>query len=133
MFTLLGTLGSTIIGGIIDHFKGKQAVKAAVVQNKIRLAQSEQSHNQDWEMKQLDNAGWKDDVLFYAFIVLFVWTGFDPTASHAFFVNLAVLPGWVLKTWFWLLAGVLGVKKIGDYGPALVSSLKQLVSKEAKK
>jgi len=93
------------------------------------MAQSEQDHNQDWEMKQLDNAGWKDDILFYAFIALFVWAGIDPDGAALFFENLNVLPDWFIKTWFWLMASILGVKKIGDYVPALMGAIKDITKK----
>ena len=122
-------LGKTLLGGVIGHFRKKQELKAAIVDNRIRMARDEQSHNQDWEMKQLDNAGWKDDVLFYAFIAMFIWAGFDPDGAKVFFENLNVLPGWFVKIWFWVVAAVLGVKKVGDYVPALLGGLKDVVKK----
>lgn len=128
---VLGIVGlvKTIVGGVKDHYEGKRKVKAAVVENKIRLAQSQQSHNHDWEMRQLDNVGWKDDVLFYAFIAMFVWSGFDPEGARQFFENLKVMPEWFIKTWFWLVASVVGVKKIGDYLPSFANGLKDAFKK----
>lgn len=120
---------SAVVGGVVDHFKGKQRLKSAIMENNIRLAQSEQTHNQSWEMKQLENAGWKDDVLFYAFIGMFVWAGFDPDAAVIFFANLEVLPEWFVKIFMWLVASVIGVKKIGDYAPALIKGVKEAVKK----
>ena len=119
-----------IVGGITDSFKGKRDLKKAIIDNKIRLAKSEQEHNQDWELKQLDNAGYKDDILFYAFILVFVWAGFDPEGSKKFFDNISVLPSWFIKTWFWLIASVLGVKKIGDYLPSLFSGVRNTLKKK---
>jgi len=104
-----------VFGLFGDHLEGKRRIKAAITENRVRMAESEQTHNQTWEMKQLDNAGWKDDILFYAFIALFVWAGIDPDGAALFFENLNVLPDWFIKTWFWLMASILGVKKIGDY------------------
>lgn len=129
ILTTITSLGTMIIGGIKDHFAGKRKVKQAIIENKIRLAQSEQSHNQKWETMQLDNTGWKDDVLFYAFIAMFVWAGFDPEGSKQFFNNLNVLPVWFIKTWFWIVASVLGVKKIGDYLPGVISGVKAAMKK----
>jgi hypothetical protein len=126
---VIGKIISEGFGLIGDHFKSKRELKKAVTENKIRLAQSAQSHNQEWEMKQLDNAGWKDDILFYAFIGLFVWAGFDPDGAARFFANLNVLPDWFIKTWFWLIASILGVKKIGDYVPSLMGAIKDIVKK----
>jgi hypothetical protein len=130
MTSAIVTLVSTFIEGVIGHFKKKQELKRAVMDNKIRMALSEQTHNQEWEMKQLDNAGWKDDILFYAFILMFVWAGFDPDGAAIFFNNLLVLPDWFVKTWFWVVASILGVKKIGDYVPNLLKSIKDVVKKD---
>jgi len=123
------TLASTIISGITGHFKRKQEVKNAVAQNKIRLAADQQSHNHEWEMKQLENVGWKDDVLFYGFIAMFIWAGFDPEGARQFFVNLQVLPTWFIKTWLWLVASVVGVKKVGEYAPDAIKAIKDVFKK----
>jgi hypothetical protein len=120
---LISPLGEAV-GMVRDHFVSKRRIKEAITENTIRLAQSEQTHNQTWELRQLENVGWKDDVLFYAFIAMFVWAGFDPVGSERFFTNLQVLPEWFIKTWFWVVASVLGVKKIGDYAPALIAGVK---------
>lgn len=129
---LLGLVGlaKTIVGGITDHFEGKRKVRQAIVNNKVRLAQAAQTHNQDWEMKQLDNVGWKDDVLFYAFILMFIWAGIDPDGAKVFFENLHVLPEWFVKTWFWLVASIVGVKKIGDYLPGTIGGVKDVLKKK---
>ena len=126
---VLGIIGlvKTLIGGVSDHFEGKRKIKQAVTQNKIRLAQNQQDHNHDWEMKQLENAGFKDDVLFYAFIAMFVWAGIDPEGARKFFENLKVLPDWFIKIWFAVVASVLGVKKIGDYLPGVISGVKDIL------
>ena len=131
MLPVLGivSLIRTVVGGIKDHFEGKRKVKQAINENKIRLAQNQQDHNHDWEMKQLENAGWKDDVLFYAFIAMFVWAGFDPEGSKEFFENLDSLPDWFVKIWFWIVASVLGVKKVGDYLPNMIGGIRDAFGK----
>ena len=130
MITAILDLVKMIVGGVTDSFKGKRAIKKAIVENKVRLAQSKQEHNQAWELKQLANVGYKDDVLFYAFIGVFVWAGFDPEGSQEFFTNINTLPEWFLKTWFWVVASVLGVKKIGDYLPGVISGLRRIKKRE---
>jgi hypothetical protein len=110
-----------------DHLESRRRIKEAVTANKIRLAEDQQTHNHAWELMQLENVGWKDDVLFYAFIFMFVWAGIDPVGSGQFFTNLQILPEWFIKTWFWVVASVLGVKKIGDYAPALIAGIKAAV------
>ena len=131
---MIGLLGlvTTIVGGIKDHFEGKRKVKQAITDNKIRLARSAQDHNQDWEMKQLENAGYKDDILFYAFIAMFVWSGIDPEGAGKFFENLKILPDWFIKIWFAVVASVLGIKKIGDYLPGMISGIKDILKKSKK-
>lgn len=128
MLPIFGLLG-TIINGVTEHFKNKQKVKAAITENRIRLAADQQSHNHEWEMRQLDNAGWKDDVLFYGFIAMFIWAGFDPEGAKQFFDNLTVLPEWFIKTWLWLVASVIGVKKIGEYAPDAIKAIKDVFKK----
>lgn len=129
MISTLIELVKMIVGGVTDSFKGKQAIKKAIIENKIKLAQNAQTHNQKWELDQLSNAGWKDDVLFYAFIAIFIWSGFDPDGAKVFFENLNVLPEWFVKTWFWIVASVLGVKKIGDYLPGAISGIRNTLKK----
>jgi hypothetical protein len=123
-------LGKLVFGGVINHFKSKQKIKEAVAQNKIRLAQSAQSHNQKWELSQLENAGWKDDILFYAIIGMFAWSAIDPDASAKVFENWKMLPEWFLTITGWLVASVLGVKKLGDYLPALIAGVKGAVKRD---
>lgn len=120
-------IGKMVVGGVTDHFEGKRAIKKAKVENTIRLMKDAQSHNQAWEMKSLENAGWKDDVLFYAFIALFLWAGFDPVGAGEFFTNIKLMPEWFVKVFLWLVASVIGVKKIGDYAPNMIKGIKEAV------
>jgi len=128
---MIGIMGlvNTVVSGVREHFEGKRKIKQAIVENKIRLAQSTQEYNQDWEMKQLDNVGLKDDILFYSIIAMFVWSGFDPEGAKTFFINLNVLPEWFIKIFFWVVASVVGVKKVGDYLPGAVNSLREAMKR----
>jgi len=124
MVSAIIEIGKSLIDAIIGYVKGKQAVAEAITQNKIRLAQNKQSHNQAWEMKQLDNAGWKDDVLFYAIIIMFIYSAFDPVGAAKVFKSWEVLPQWWLEVTGWLVGSVLGVRKLGDTLPPLISGVK---------
>lgn len=117
-------LVSLIVEGVRDHVKGKQEIKKAVVENKIRLAQSSLEYNQAWEMKQLEQAGFKDDVLFYAWLGFFVWSGFFPEDAARVIQAWEILPDWFLEITFWLVAAVLGVKKIGENLPGTVRGVR---------
>jgi hypothetical protein len=115
---------SSIVGGVTDHVKRKQELKKTVMENRMRLARSDQEFNHEWEMKQLENAGWKDDVLFFAWIGFFVWSGVDPEGAGRVIESWENLPDWFLQVTFWIVAAVLGVKKIGDYLPGAVRGLR---------
>lgn len=115
---------TTVVNGVSDRIKDGQALKKAVMENRVRLAQSDAEYNHEWEMKQLENAGWKDDVLFFAWIGFFVWSGFCPDAAAQVLRSWENLPDWFLQITFWIVAAVLGVKKIGDYLPAAVRGIK---------
>ena len=130
MLTALVALGTTLLDGVVQHFKGKQDIQKAITENKIRLALSDQSHNHEWEMAQLADRGWKDDVLFYAFLAMFVWAGFKPETAKEFFANLSILPEWFVETWMWLVASIVGVKKIGEYLPSALNGIKQVLTKK---
>lgn len=129
VWSLVGGLAKSIVGGVKDHFEDKRKLKKAKTDAKIQRLQSKQDHKQKWEIKQLENTGWKDDILFYFFLAMFVWAGFYPEMSQEFFTNIQKLPEWFIKTWMWLVASVLGVKKIGDYGPQAVKSMKDAFEK----
>lgn len=115
---------STIVGGVTDHVKRKQELKKAVMENRMRLARSDRECNHQWEMKQLENAGWKDDVLFFAWIGFFIWSGIAPERAGEVLRAWESLPDWFLQVTFWIVAAVLGVKKIGDYLPGALRGIK---------
>ena len=122
-------LVGNVVGGFKDHFEHKRKIKEAKTQAKIQRLNSKQDHKQKWEIKQLENTGWKDDVLFYFFIGLFIYTGFCPEMAEEFFENLSILPGWFIKTWMSIVASVLGLKKFTDYGPKAVEAFKDTLKK----
>ncbi|WP_415517738.1 MAG: hypothetical protein ACEB74_08845 [Desulfovibrio aminophilus] len=126
-FPLIGAVAgvlTTIVNGVSDHLKDRQALKKAVMENRMRLAQSDAEFNHEWEMRQLENAGWKDDVLFFAWIGFFVWSGFCPEDAARVLRSWEMLPDWFLEITFWIVAAVLGVKKLGDYLPGAVRGVR---------
>lgn len=125
----LAGLLTTVVDGVSTHMKSRQELKKAVMENRMRLAGSDREYNHEWEMKQLENAGWKDDVLFFAWIGFFVWSGFDPDRAGEVLLAWERLPEWFLQITFWIVAAVLGVKKIGDYLPGAVKGLRDATRK----
>lgn len=121
-------LGSALINGVSGWFERKQELKKAEHENRVRMLKSEQDHNHEWEMKQLSGAGWKDDVLFYCIIGLWVWSAIDPdSASRTFKVWENIMPDYIREITSWVVGGVLGVKKLGDYLPGAMKAIKSAV------
>lgn len=127
VFALIGSLFSDGLSYFKERQKQKHETKMAVERNRQRLAESEQTHNQKWELRQLENNGWKDDVLFYAAVGFFVWTGFNPEGAKEVIKAWEVLPDWFLQTWGWIVASVVGVHKLGDSLPALLKGCKDVL------
>lgn len=128
MLTAITALGSTLLSGLVSYFKGKQDITKARQENTARQLRDVTANNHIWEMKQLDNSGWKDDILFYFFISLFIWAGFYPEQAQKFFTNVDTMPDWFKQTWMWIVASVVGVKKIGDYMPSLIKGVKEALT-----
>ena len=118
-------LAKTGIQSITGIVKRHQELKAAKTENEARLLRSDQSHNQAWEMRALTNAGWKDEALFILIMAMWVYSAIDPEGAKVIFTNWKEsIPEWYQQITMWLVASVIGVKKIADYGPALVAGLK---------
>lgn len=124
VFAAVAGLVSTIVEGVTGYVKQKQEVRKAVMENRMRLAQSDREFNHEWEMKQLENSGWKDDVLFFLWMGFFVWSGFCPEQASTVIASWERLPEWFLRITFWIVAAVLGVKKVGDYLPGAVKGVR---------
>lgn len=116
--------GSVIAKGVIDNQKKKMELKGANLNSRIRMAEDEQSHNQDWEIKKLENAGWQDDILFYALLGMFVWAGINPTGAGVFFENLKKMPDWFQELSIVTFYGVIGLRKGQEYLPGIISGVR---------
>jgi len=116
---------NTLIKGVADHFKQKQTIREKANERRAELASDQQSFNHEWELRGLENAGWKDDVLFYAIIGMYAYSAFDPEGATKVFDNWNVIPEWFSTITMWMVAAVLGVKKIGDYAPPAIAAIKQ--------
>lgn len=126
--SILGTaaisLGKSVFDSAVGYFTRKQRVKEAIANNKARLAGQEGEFNHQWEMRSLDNTGWKDEVLFYGVIAMYIYSAIDPDGAAKVFTNWKVIPEWFSKITMVLVASVVGIKKLGDYLPSLISGTK---------
>lgn len=94
--------------------ESKRKVREAVTENKVRLAQSEQSHNAAWEMAALEG---RDTLLRRASFAMlsapFLWALFDPAGvSEYFTVALVALPDWYVQAYMGVLAAVWGLAEL---------------------
>lgn len=124
-------LGKLLIGGVKTHFENRQKIKQAEVENRIRLVQSKQSHNQSWEIKSLSEAGWKDDALFFCWLGFFIYSGVDPAATKIIFDGWATAPAWFIEVSGWLIGSVIGVRALGSKLPSLISGIKGALGKNS--
>ncbi len=129
-------LGSSIVDGVSGYFQRSQEIrmakhkmKVSLIQNRQRLAESQQTHNHEWEMKQLENVGYKDDILFYAWIGFFVYSGVFPEKAMVVFNGWNTMPAWFMEVSFWIIASVLGVKKIGENLPGMIAGIRGAIVK----
>ncbi len=129
MIGMIGSLVVSVVKAGIGYFERRQKLKNAVTENNIRLARSRETHNQTWELRQLMNTGWKDEILFFGIVGMYVYSAIDPDGAHKVFQNWDTIPEWFRTITSWMVAGVLGVKKLGDYLPALVAGVRNAVSK----
>lgn len=117
-------LANGVVDGINQHFADKRKLKHTIQVNKDRLAADRNSNNHDWEMRQLANAGWKDEVLFLAIIGMYAYSAIDPEGAGKVFTRWEAIPDWFRTITMWMVAAVLGVKKLGDYVPPLIKGIK---------
>jgi len=119
-----GLLGQGI-SSVTDIIKRRQDLKNAKAENEARLLRDEQSHNHAWEMNALTNAGWKDEALFLLIMAMWVYSAIDPDGAKVVFDNWKEsIPEWYQKITMWLVASILGVKKIGDYLPGAIAGIR---------
>lgn len=112
----LGLLANVVTGWVGDYQKGrehKREISEAVTKNKIRLAESEQTHNQNWELSQIEG---KDKILrrlsFALMSAPFVIAIFNPDAVNEYFsVGLASMPEWFQYQYMAILGAIWGISE----------------------
>lgn len=118
------TGGASLLGFAADIGKGffndykesrvnKRNIAAAVAANKIRLALSEQSNNQAWEMAQIEG---KDKFLrrvsFFMLSAPFMVAIVAPESVRDYFtIALASMPEWYQYTYMSIVGAVWGISE----------------------
>ena len=118
MFSLVAGL----FGSFVDDWKAKREnqreIERAVTDNKIRLAQDAQTHNEAWEMAALEG---KDNLLrrssFLIWSAPMLWAAYDAQAAAQFFgVALAALPDWYVAGYLAISGAVWGIAELKAAG-----------------
>ena len=126
-FSLFGSLFKTIASPFVEHFKQKAAVKAAKVASEIEIIQAKTQHIHNmvetrqaadiqWEIKSIENSGWKDEYILLLFsipLVMCFIPGLDVYVS-AGFNSLKGTPEWYQWAICIMVGSAYGVKKFAD-------------------
>ena len=129
MLGALLSLGSAIVDGAKGYLTNRQKVKAAEADNRARLLQSQQTHNENWEMASLAASGkglkWASFVMFS---LPLVWAIFDP-ASVATYFNESIdsIPDWWSQSWVAITGSIWGISVLKDAVPHMIGGIKRAI------
>lgn len=111
-----------LVGGVFqdwqDKRKDQREIERAVAENKVRLAQSTETHNQQWEMAALEG---RDALLrrlsFAAWSAPLIWAAFDaPGAERYFREALGALPEWYVGGYLAITGAIWGIAELKAAG-----------------
>lgn len=119
---MMWTIAASVVGSWLTDWMAKRTdardVARAVTENRIRLASSEQSHNQEWEMRAMTGADvWLRRLSFAAWSAPMVWAYADPAGAAQYFtVSLAGLPDWYVGGYLAITGAVWGIAEMRALG-----------------
>lgn len=125
MVPLVGALGAFLLDmgrEWMTDWKASKAntreVKRAVAENRMRLAESEQSNNQEWELRQLEGRDvWIRRLSFAMWSWPIFWAGFDTQGAAEFFRDaLTALPEWYVWGYLAMTGAIWGVAEFKAMG-----------------
>lgn len=121
----------------LDNKKAKAQAEAeltlAIIKNKARLAESEESHNSMREMKQLEVATpWVRWVIVGHVLALFDVGILNPELAKEVYANFNLMPEWVVGLFVSVFAFYFAVARLADRGADLVASWRAPKEKEDK-
>lgn len=111
-----------IVGTIVTDWQAKREqqrkVADAVTASRIRLAESKQTHNQEWELRALEG---RDNILRRASFAIWsapmIWAAFDAKGAAGFFRDaLAALPDWYVAGYLAVSGAVWGIAELKAAG-----------------
>ena len=121
--SLLGKIVGTITGPAVDYFKQKQKLKydlkLKTLEGKIKTEQAkanrkikELDSDTAWELKQLEQQGWKDDWVLILISIPLVLVFIPSMAPYIFqgFVILATTPEWYRWMIMLIFTAIYGIR-----------------------
>lgn len=98
--------------------ENQRQVEKAVAENRIRLAQAQETHNQEWEMRALEG---RDTFLrrasFVAWSAPLAWAAVDAPGAAAYFRDaLGALPEWYIGGYLAITGAVWGLSELKAHG-----------------
>jgi len=134
----LGWIGKVLGGGIVAPIAGtvtqwqnhraeikqqEHELKMSVLKNKARLAESQQTHNSNKEMRQLEVASpWMRRIVASHVLVLIDVAVINPTYANKIFASLNNVPTWVIGLYVTVFGFYLAKEQLSDYGAGLVQT-----------
>lgn len=109
-------------GEWVSDWKAKKQnqrdIERATAENRIRLAESAQTHNEEWEMRALEG---RDAFLrrtsFIAWSAPIAWAAVDSPGAAAFFRDaLGALPDWYVGGYLAITGAVWGIAELKAMG-----------------
>ena len=107
-----------LLGGLISPItevvKGKQAIKKAVTESKIKRIEAKEMTDIELDKLSRENSGWMDDISFYLFLMPMVLAFYPPALPHiqAGFIALESMPQWYQYGLGMMLISVWGYRKL---------------------
>lgn len=96
----------------------------AIISNQARLAQSEETHNHEWEMQSLKgNSRWLRLVCFLQFALPITITCLSPETGKEVFTNLGFVPPWFVQTYMIIVGSIWGIHEFKQAAPAVISAV----------
>lgn len=118
----------TIAGPVTTWIDGRNKLKQAQLDGKIAITQAKttaaiekvktgQLADIQWEIKSIENAGWKDDYLLVLFSIPLVMAFIPGLVKyvHLGFAALGECPDWYVWSISIMVASAYGYKKIADF------------------
>lgn len=125
MLGIIGSLGSAIVGGISDYFKGKQEIsktklegdiKVLVAEAEARVRRLEKESEQDYDLDKLATQNmeksWKDElilIIFLAPVVMCFIPEYQVYVTNGF-ASLALVPDWYMGILVGMIVVIYGMR-----------------------